>query len=95
MRFAMMFADDLNHSSIKACLLALRSLNINRGLPDPLVNGLVLQHFLWDIKWVQSPVCPSHLPITTKHLRVIQHSLDLSPRDHVMLWAASCLRSSP
>lgn len=95
MRFAMMFADDLNHSSIKACLLAVRSLNINRGLPDSLVNGLVLQHFLWNIKRVQSPVRPSHVPITTKHLRVIQRSLDLSHRDHVMLWAASCLRSSP
>jgi len=30
-----------------------RSLNIDHGLTDPLVNGLVLQRFLWDIKWVQ------------------------------------------
>lgn len=41
------------------------------------------------------PVCPSHLPITTECLRVSQRSLDLSPRDHVMLWTACSLWSSP
>lgn len=41
------------------------------------------------------PVCPSHLSITTECLGVSQRSLDLSPRDHVMLWAACSLWSSP
>lgn len=52
-RVATMFADDLNHSSIKACLPAVRPLNVDRGLPDHLVNGLLLQRFLWGIKRVE------------------------------------------
>ena len=34
---------------------------------------------------------PHRLPITIDHLREIQRSLDLSTRDHNMLWAACCL----
>ena len=68
-----------------------RSLHVDHGVPDPLVNCLRLQRLLTGIKRVQGPASPRGLPITVDHLKVIQSSLDLSTRDHVMLWAACCL----
>ena len=91
MRFATTLADSLNHASIKVYLSAVRSLHVDYGLPDPLVNCLRLQRLLRGIKRVQGPVAPKRLPISIDHLRVIQRSLDLSTRDHVMLWAACCI----
>ena len=84
-------ADNLNHSSIKVYLSAVRSLHIDHGLPHPLVNCLPLQRLLRGIKWVHGPASPRCLPITVDHLKVIQHTLDLSTRCHVMLWAECCL----
>ena len=60
MRFASLLADNLNHSSIKVYLSAVRSLHIDHGLPDPLVNCLRLQHLLRGIKRVQGPALPSN-----------------------------------
>jgi len=91
MRFATVLADNLNHSSSKVYLSAVRSLYIDQGFPDPLLRCLRLQRLLRGIKRVQGPVSPRRLPITVDHLRVIQCSLDLSIADHVMLWAACCL----
>lgn len=91
MRFATVLADNLNHSSIKVYLSAVRSLYIDHGFPAPLVGCLRLQRLLRGIKRVQGPVTPRRLPITIDHLRVIQRSLDLSTADHMMLWAACCL----
>ena len=86
-----LLADNLNHSYIKVYLKAVRSLHIDHGLPDPLVNCLRLKRLLRGIKRVQGPASPRRLRITVDHLKVIQRSLDLSTRDHVMLWAACCL----
>ena len=86
MRFASLLTDNLNHSSIKVYLSAVRSLHIDHGLPDPLVNCLRLQRLLRGIKRVQGPVSPRRLPL----LQAIQRCLDLSARDHLMLWAACC-----
>ena len=91
MCFASFLADNLNQSSIKVYLSAVRSLHINHGLPDPLVNCLRLQRLLQGIKRVQGPASLRRLPITIDLLQVIQRCLDLSTRDHVMLWAACCL----
>ena len=77
MRFASLWADNLTHASIKVYLSAVRSLHIDHGLSDPFVNCLCLQRLLRGIK--------------LDHLRAIQHGLDFSRRDHVMLWAACCL----
>ena len=66
---------------------AIRSLHIDHGLPDPLVNCLRLQRLLRGIKRVQGPVSPRRLPL----LQAIQRCLDLSTRDHLMLWATCCL----
>ena len=91
MRFALLLADNLNYSSIKVYLSAVRSLHIDHGLPDPLVICLRLQCLLRGIKRVQGPVSPRRLPITVDLLQAIQRFLDLSTRDHLMLWAACCL----
>jgi len=91
MCFASLLADNVNHSSIKVYLSAVCSLYIDHGLPDPLVNCLRLQRLLRGIKRVQGPALPRCLPITVDHLKAIQRSLDLSAKDHVMLWAVCCL----
>lgn len=91
MRFAALLADNLHHSSIKVYLSAVRSLHIDNGLPDPLVNCLKLQRLLRGIKRVQGSSPPSRLPITVDLLQIIQRSLDLRVYDHVMLWAVCCL----
>ena len=91
MRFVALLADNLHHSSIKVYLSAVRSLHIDNGLPDPLVNCLQLQRLLRGIKRVQGSATPKRLPITIDILQVIQRSLDLTSRDHIMLWAACCL----
>ena len=91
MRFASFLADSLHHSSIKVYLSAVRSLHIDNGLPDPLINCLQLQRLLRGIKRVQGSSTAKCLPITIDLLKVIQRSLDLNSCDHVMLWAACCL----
>ena len=91
MRFSALLADSLTHSSIKVYLSAVRSLHIDTGLLDPLVNCLQLQCLLRGIKQVQGSASRSRLPITIDLLKVIQQSLDMRDSDHVMLWAACCL----
>ena len=88
MCFASLLADNLNCSSIKVYLSAVHSLHIDHGLPDPLVNCLRLQRLLRGIKRVQGPASNRCLPITVDLLQAIQRCLDLSTRDHLMLWAA-------
>ena len=89
--FSALLADTLSFSSIKVYLSAVRSLHIDNGLPDPLVNCLQLQCLLRGIKRVQGSANPLRLPITIELLRVIQQSLDMKNSDHVMLWEACCL----
>ena len=91
MRFASLLADILTHASFKVYLSAVGCLHIDYGLSDPFVNCLRLQRLLRGIKRVQGPVSPCRLPVTLDHLRAIQHGLDFSRRDHVMLWGARCL----
>ena len=91
MRFGTSSSDSLCHSSIKVYLSAVRCLHIDQGLLDPLVNFLQLQRLLQGIKRVQGSSPSKRLPITIDILRVIQGSLDLNLRDHVMRWAACCL----
>ena len=50
MRFCAHLADRLHHTSIKVNLLAVRSLHIDYGFPDPLTNCLQLQRLLQGIK---------------------------------------------
>ena len=89
--FAFLLAHNLNHSSINVYPSAVRSLHIDHGFPDPLVNCLCLQCLLRGIKQIQDPASPRCLPIIADHLKVIQCSWELSTRDHVMMWAVCCL----
>ena len=91
MTFATSLSDSLRHSSIKVHLSAARSPRIDQGLLDALVNYLQLQRLLRGIKPVQGSSPTKRLTINIDILRVIQGSLDLNLRDHVMLWAACCL----
>ena len=90
MRFATSLSDSLRHSSIKLYLIAARSLHIDQGLPYALVNCLQLQCLLRGKKGVQGSSPTKRIPINIDILRVIQGSLDLKLRVHVMLWAACC-----
>ena len=58
--FATMLAESMRHSSIKVYLSAIRSLHIEQGCADPLLNCLMLQRVVKGIKRVQG--CPSTAP---------------------------------
>ena len=91
MHFCSHLADHLHHSLIKVYLSAIRSLHIDQGFPDPLVNCLQLQCPLRGIKRHQGLTLTQRQPVTPNLMRIIQHSLDKHNSEHVMLWAACCL----
>ena len=72
-------------------LSAVRSLHIEEGFPDPLVNYLRLQRVVRGIKSTQGSSQVQRLPITDDILMLIFNSLDLSLPDHCMFWAACSL----
>ena len=91
LRFCSHLADRLHHSSIKVYLSAIRSLHIDQGFPDPLVNCLQLQRLLRGIKRHQGSSLPQRQPVTADLMQIIQRSLDAHNSEHIMLWAACCL----
>ena len=91
LRFCSHLADRLNHSSIKVYLSAIRSLHIDQGFPDPLVNCLQLQHLIQGIKRHQGSSLTQRQPVTADLTQIIQRSLDTHSSEHIMLWAACCL----
>ena len=91
LRFCSHLADRLHHSSIKVYLSAIRSLHIDQGFPDSLVNSLQLQRLLPGIKRHQGSTLPQRQSVTADFMRIIQHSLDNHNSEHVMLWGACCL----
>ena len=86
--FATFLARSVKHSSIKVYLSAVRSLHIEEGFPDPLVNCLRLWRVVRGIKRTQGSSQVQRLPITDDILMIIFNSLDLSIPDHCMFWAA-------
>ena len=76
---------------LKIYLSAVRSLHIDLGFPDPLVDCLQLQRVLRGIRRTQGSPGPSHLPITDHHMLIIHNSLSFAIQDHVMFWAVSTL----
>ena len=86
--FATFLAGSVQHASIKVYLSAVRSLHIEEGFPDPLVNCLRLQRVIRGIKRTQGSSEAQRLPITNDILMIIFSSLDLSIPDHCMFWAA-------
>ena len=93
--FATFLAGSLRHSSIKVYLSAVRSLHIDEGFLDPLLNCLRLQRVVRGIKRAQGSSSYSRLPITDGLMMVIFKSLDLSVPDHCMFWAACTLAAMP
>ena len=86
--FATFLASSVQHSTIKVYLSAVRSLHIEQGFSDPLVDCLRLQRVLRGIKRTQGDSSSLRLPITDDIMMVIVRALDLIHPDHCMFWAA-------
>ena len=89
--FVSFLADSIQHSSIKLYFSAVRSLHIEQGFTDPLLNCLRLQRVLRGVKCSQGAPAARRLPITDNLLLVIHRALDLSNFDHCAFWAACML----
>lgn len=90
--FATFLAQSIRHSSIKVYLSAVRSLHIDLGFSDPLVNCLRLQRVVRGIKRVQGDSSAnSRLPVTDTIMLVIYQALNMSIPDHLMFWSACTL----
>lgn len=89
--FVSFLSESVRHSSIKVYLSAIRSLHVERGFPDPLVNCLRLQRIVRGIKRSQGSTQLQRLPITDSVMLVIFKSLNLTLYDHCMFWAACTL----
>ena len=91
--FVSFLADSIQHSSIKVYLSAVRSLHIEQGFPDPLLNCLRLQQLLRVFKHSQGSPAAQCLPITDSLLLVIHRALDLNIFYHCASGAACMLGS--
>lgn len=89
--FATFLANTVQYSTIKVYLSAVRSLHVDQGFSDPLVNCLRLQRVLRGIKRTQGDSSSQRLPITDEIMAVIFKALDVTMADHCMFWAACCL----
>ena len=89
--FVSFLADSIQYSLIKVNLSAVRSLHIEQGFPDPLLNCLRLQRVLRGVKRSQSYPAAQHPPITDSLLLVIHCVLDLKIFYHCAFWAACLL----
>ena len=86
--FATFLASTVQHSTIKVYLSAVRSLHIDQGFADPLVNCLRLRRVLRGIKRTQGDTSSLRLPVTDDIMAVIIKALDLNIADHCMFWVA-------
>ena len=89
--FATFLAYSLRAASIKVYLSAVRSLHIEHGFPEPLLNCPRLQRVVRGIKRLQGSASSAQLPVTDSIMLVIFNSLDLTLPDHCMFWAACTL----
>ena len=89
--FVSFLADSIQHSSIKVYLSAVRSLHIEQGFPDPLLNCWRLQRVLRGVKRSQGSLAARRLPITDSLLLVVYRALDLNIFHHCAFWAACML----
>lgn len=89
--FVSFLAESIQHSSIKVYLAAVRSLHIEQGFPDPLINCLRLQRVMRGIKRSQGSPAAQRFPVTDSILSLVHQALDLSSFDHCMFWAACTL----
>ena len=73
---------------LKVYLSVVRSLHIEQGFADPLVNCLRLQRVLRGIKRSRGDSRATRHPVTNSTMLLIFKSLDLNIPDHTMFWAA-------
>ena len=71
-------ANTVQHSTIKIYLSAVRSLHIEQGFTDPLVDCLHLPRVLRGIKRTQGDTSSLYLPVTDDIMMLIFRALDLS-----------------
>ena len=76
---------------LKFYLSAVRSLHIEQGFPDPLLNCLWLQRVLRGVKRSQGSPAAQRLTITNSLLLVIHQALDLKIFDYCTFWVACML----
>ena len=86
--FATFLAKTVQRSTVKIYLSVARSLHIEQGFADPLVDYLRLQRVLRGIKRTQGDTSSLRLPVTDDIMMVIFRSSDLSLPDHCMFRAA-------
>lgn len=89
--FVSFLTDSIQHLSIKVYLSAVRSLHIEQGLPDSLINCLHQQQVMRGIKRSQGSPAAWRLPVTDSIVSLVHQSLDLSSFDHCVFWAACTL----
>jgi len=84
-------ANTVQHTTIKVYLSAVRSLHIEQGFADPLVDCLRLRQVLRGIKRTHGDTSTLPLPVTDDIMMLIFRALDVSILDHCMFWAACTL----
>ena len=77
--FVTFLANTVQHSTIKVYLSAVRSLHIEQGFADPLVDCLHLQRVLRGIKRTQDDTSSLRLPVTDDIMMVIFSCFRLEP----------------
>ena len=88
--FMTFLAKTVQYSTIKVYLSAVRSLHIDQGFPDPLVDCLRLRRVLWGVQRTQGDASSQRLPITDDVLVIIFKVLNVNMPDHCMFWVACC-----
>ena len=81
----------VSYCTVKCYLAAVRSLQIDLGLSDPLTTTPRLEHVLRGIKCSQALTArarPPRLPVTRDLMLLIHSRLNLADPDSAMLWAA-------
>lgn len=90
--FATYLADTIKYSSVKVYLSAIRSMHIDAGFSDPLLNGFQLQRVVRGIKRSQGTSLSSkRLPVTVDILKLMHSHLSPILYDDVMFWSACTL----
>ena len=87
MLFATHLSRTIKAASIKA---GVRSLHLEHGLGNPLVNCLRLERVLRGIKRTQGVTKRERLPVTLTVLSRIRTALNFERYDDVLFWAACC-----
>jgi hypothetical protein len=90
MLFATHLSRTIKAASIKVYLAGIRSLHIENGFPNPLVDCLRLERVLRGIKRSQGVSKRERLPVTFTVLSRLREVLNFECYDDTLFWAACC-----